>query len=867
MLKRTKKSISSFLVACLLSILILSLSAGSAFAAAPAPINPVPLTRQVEWQKLGLTAFCHFGMNTFTDREWGTGTESPSTFNPTALDANQWVSSLQNAGFKMLILTAKHHDGFCLWPSAYTTHDVASSPWKNGTGDVVREVADACHNAGMKFGVYLSPWDMHEPTYGSGGGGINNAYNTFYKNQLTELLSNYGEISEVWWDGAKGSGLPQDYDFVGWAQIVHNLQPNAVIFQGDSAAEIRWVGNEQGTATEPCWSMVDASGNPSSNGVKWLPAECDVSIRPGWFYHQSQDTSLKTADELVEIYKSSTGHNAQLLLNVPPDKRGLITDYDKNRLIEFRDALNIIIGTNLANGATATASSTRGTGYEASKVLDTDPATYWAAPDGTTTGTLELNFGVSKVFDMVMLQEPIQLGERITSYTIDTWNGSAWTTVATKQVIGNQTIVHFAPVTASKVRLNVLASRACPAIHTMKVFKGPNSSGTGNLALYKTATASNTHSAPYAASYAVDGDTNTRWATTDNCTSCTFEVDFGAPAIFNRTVINQQGFGQRIKNYKIQYLSGSNWVDAYSGNTPAEKQTDNFAKVTSNKVRLNILDINGSLGPTIWEFEVYNIPNPTENLALNKTTTASNYHSAGYEGAKATDGNGSTRWATADSTTSCWLEVDFGGQTTFTKTVIKQAYGQRIKNYQIQYYNGAGWSNAFSGVTPALNQTDTFPAVTSNKVRLNIIDINGSLGPTVWEFEVYNSPNLALNKTTTVSTYHSAGYEGTKATDGNPATRWATPDTTTNCWLEIDFGVATAFNKTIIKQAIGQRIKNYKIQYLNGSTWVDAYSGTTPALTQTDSFTRVTSNKVRLNIIDINGTLGPTVWEFEVYNE
>jgi len=431
---------------------------------APAPIGPLPSEKQIAWQELGLTAFVHFGMNTFTGYEWGTGQEDPSWFNPTNFDANQWVSVLKDAGFKMIVLTAKHHDGFCLWPSAYTTHDVASSPWKGGNGDVVREVADACHAAGMKFGIYLSPWDRHEPTYGSG-----EAYNTFFENQLRELLTNYGEITEVWFDGASDGSVHQEWDIYNWANIVYELQPNAVIFQGNF--DIRWAGNENGVADDPCWSIVDANRNPTPYGTKWMPAECDVPIRPGWFYKPWEDTKLKSLSRLAYIYKNSVGINANLLFNVSPDTRGLIPDVDIARLNEFKNYLDTTFGNDLAQGAVATASNSRGAGFEASKVLDDDKSTYWAASDGVTNATLTLNFGTNKTFDMVELQEPIELGERILEYTIDVWNGNSWVTVATKQGVGIKKIIQFQPVTASQVRVNITSARACPAIRTMKVYK------------------------------------------------------------------------------------------------------------------------------------------------------------------------------------------------------------------------------------------------------------------------------------------------------------------------------------------------------------------------------------------------------------
>jgi len=442
----------------------------------PAPMQPLPSANQIAWQEMELTAFCHFGINTFYNQEWGNGSEDPNRFYPANFDAAQWVSALQSAGFKELILTCKHHDGFCLWPSAYTAHSVKASRWFKereaaapGSGDVVMAVAGACHRAGMKFGVYLSPWDRNNSAYGKGA-----AYNTYYENQLRELLSHYGEVAEVWWDGAKGDNTPQEYDFDAWAAIVHQLQPAAVIFEGNyHTADIRWVGNENGHASDACWPAVDEHKKPASAGSKWMPAESDVSIRPGWFYHSSEDSRVKSLSELAGIYRDSVGHNSQLLLNVPPGAQGLITDFDKNRLEEFKGYLQAAFGTNLAAGAAAEASNARGAGFEAGKALADEPNAYWAASDGVTNASLTVNLGSVKHFNMIELQEPIQLGLRVTGYTLEVWAGGDWKVVAARQCIGHEALVSFPPVDASRVRLNVTSARACPAIRSIRVYNDP----------------------------------------------------------------------------------------------------------------------------------------------------------------------------------------------------------------------------------------------------------------------------------------------------------------------------------------------------------------------------------------------------------
>ena len=348
MIKRMKPAIIAGLAALLLSpTLAPADDVPKEVLRRAAHVRPSP--QQLAWQKLEFTCFVHFGVNGFTDREWGTGKEDPKIFNPTEFDARQWVSACKAAGMKLLILTAKHHDGFCLWPSKYTEHSVKNSPWKNGRGDIVRETADACREAGLQFSVYLSPWDRHEKTYGS------EAYNDYYKNQLRELLTNYGPITEVWWDGACGegpNGKRQVYDWDGYIALVRQLQPKAVIF--GMRPDVRWVGNEDGLARQSEWSVLPAAGRGDRRGkdlgnrkylvgaeqLVWYPAECDVSIRPGWFYHAKQDDKVKSLAHMLDIYYRSVGRNSVLLLNIPPDRRGRFHENDVARLKELRAVLD-----------------------------------------------------------------------------------------------------------------------------------------------------------------------------------------------------------------------------------------------------------------------------------------------------------------------------------------------------------------------------------------------------------------------------------------------------------------------------------------------------------------------------------------------
>lgn len=461
--------------------------------APPAPIGPVPTARQLAWQDLELYGFVHFTVNTFTDKEWGYGDEQESVFNPTALDTRQWARVARDAGMKGLILTAKHHDGFCLWPSKYTEHSVKRSPWKNGHGDVVRELADACREYGLKFGVYLSPWDRNRPEYGRA------AYLDYYRSQLRELLTNYGPLFEVWFDGANGGdgyyGGARErrridgatyYDWPTTWSLVRTLQPTAVMFS-DAGPDVRWVGNERGVAFETSWDPITldgmypgypkypsmAAGSP--DGTSWAPPEVDVSIRPGWFYHPSEDGKVKSVDALVRIYEQSVGRGANLLLNIPPDRRGLIPDRDAATLAELGAHVASTYRTDLARSATADSAHVRGGAREfaAARVNDGDARTYWATDDGASSGSIELTWKRPVTFDRVVLQEPIALGQRIDAWTIEIETDGNWKQIAQGTTIGHKRIATFAPVSASRLRVTIAHARACPALSTVGVYMSP----------------------------------------------------------------------------------------------------------------------------------------------------------------------------------------------------------------------------------------------------------------------------------------------------------------------------------------------------------------------------------------------------------
>src|SRR5216117_1198672 len=390
----------------------------------PAPFSPVPAPRQLAWHDLEFYGFLHFTVNTFTNREWGYGDESPAVFNPTDFDADQIVGAARDGGMKGLILTCKHHDGFCLWPSRYTEHSVKNSPCKR---DVVKEISEACGKAGLKFGVYLSPWDRNHKDYGSP------EYLVYYRNQLRELLTEYGPVFEIFFDGANGGdgyygGAYERreidnrtyYDWPNTWRLVRELQPNTVLFS-DAGPDIRWVGNERGIAGETCWATSNRDDFSPGNadparlnrgdrpGTHWVPAECDVSIRPGWFYHKSEDDQVKTARRLVDLYYSSVGRGASFLLNLPPDRRGRIHDNDVRSLREFRRLLDATFSTDLAPGARVAASNVRGNGRDArfvpENVLDKRRDTYWTTDDQIRTPDLTLDLSREVTFNVVRLRE------------------------------------------------------------------------------------------------------------------------------------------------------------------------------------------------------------------------------------------------------------------------------------------------------------------------------------------------------------------------------------------------------------------------------------------------------------------------------
>jgi len=578
----------------LLCVLALSIACA---AEPPAPVPPVPTPSQLAWQRIEMTMFLHFGVNTFTNREWGEGKEDPAIFNPSALDAKQWARTAKDAGFGLVILTAKHHDGFCLWPSKLTDHCVKKSAWKDGKGDVVREFTDACRDAGLKIGLYLSPWDRHERCYGT------DDYNTHFKNQLTELLTGYGTIDEVWFDGACGegpNGKKQVYDWDGYYGVIRKLQPQAVI--AICGPDVRWVGNESGVARAG-----ESSVQKRGNDAVWYPAECDVSIRPGWFYHPNEDAKVKPLDHLLDIYFRSVGRNSVLLLNVPPDRRGLLADPDVKRLQEFRAAIGDMLKTNLAAGKPAAADSVRGDAFAPAKALDGALDTYWAAEDGKTAARLEVDLGEPREFNLFNVQEPIQLGERSRKYRIEAEQDGKWLTLARGTVIGQRNLVGVRRTTARKVALAIEEARGVPAIAEFGVYLSPRetTASSGSLTAHKPAQASNVHPAGtvYGGDKAVDDDMETRWATSDETRACWLEVDLLKEETVGRIAVSE--LDPRITKFELQVKLNKDdpWQVAYSGGKAGKKFAADFAPVKARYVRLNILDATNS--PTIWEFQLF----------------------------------------------------------------------------------------------------------------------------------------------------------------------------------------------------------------------------------------------------------------------
>ena len=481
-------------------VFTLSLAAQAQTVLPPAPCGPLPSENQLRWQDLEMYAFIHYSMNTYTDQEWGFGNEDLQLFNPSDLDYQQWARVCKQAGVKGIIFTAKHHCGFCMWPSAYTDYSVKNTPWKNGRGDVVRELADACRKEGLKFAVYLSPWDRNHPEYGRP------EYVAYFRNQLRELLTQYGDIFEVWFDGANGGdgwygGANETRRIDGktyyqWAEtfrMIRELQPHAVIWNdGGDRGDLRWVGNEAGSVGETNWSLLNHEGDVHGgmlrhgleDGDSWVAAETNTSIRPGWFYHETENENVKSLSRLMDTYYKSVGRNSCLLLNFPIAPNGRIHPTDSLRGIAFSQMIHQVFKTDLARHAQVTASNVRGGSkrYGAKHVLDGKTDTYWATDDGVTHATLTLQFPKPTTFNRFLAEEYIPLGQRVKKFSLEAYADGKWQPLTDSlaehgdglTTIGHRRIVCFPTLTATQVRLTILDAKASPLISKVGIYQAPH---------------------------------------------------------------------------------------------------------------------------------------------------------------------------------------------------------------------------------------------------------------------------------------------------------------------------------------------------------------------------------------------------------
>ncbi|MCQ2364139.1 MAG: alpha-L-fucosidase [Akkermansia sp.] len=465
-----------------LTLLLTALATVCSAAQPPAPYGPVPTEPQLRWQRMEWYAFMHFGINTYTDREWGYGNEDISLFNPTKFNADKVVATLKEAGMPAFIYTAKHHDGWCAWPTKTTKHNITRTPYKKGKGDIVRAWSKAAAKHGMKFGVYLSPWDRNHAEYGRPG------YQKAYMQQITELLTNYGPIFEIWFDGANGGdgwyGGAQEkrnigdaatyYRFPEVVAAIRKLQPQCIIWGAEMYGDVHWGGSEKGFVKYPCRNVTK---NREGKDI-WNPLEADTTInRRGWFWHPNQQTAVKPPKQLMQIYMDSVGRGANLILNIAPNRDGELDAADVASLLTFGKARRELLAKDYALHAAAQADETRGNdpAYGAEKLTDGDIETYWSPNDGTTTGTLELTLPQPETFDIVRLREQIRLGQRVRRFRIEVWQDGAWQTAdAEGQSIGNQVMRQLpAPVTTDRLRVVITESDACPCLSEISLLRMP----------------------------------------------------------------------------------------------------------------------------------------------------------------------------------------------------------------------------------------------------------------------------------------------------------------------------------------------------------------------------------------------------------
>jgi alpha-L-fucosidase len=558
-----------------------------------APVLPIPTVQQAVWQRLETTLFVHFGVNTFTDQEWGDGKESPLLFDPKKLDATQWARAAKSGGFKLMMLTAKHHDGFCLFPSRFTEHSVKNSAMPKR--DVVREFVTACRAEDLLVGLYLSPWDRNAASYGDSP-----RYNEHFKTQLLELLTQYGPIAQIWFDGANGegpNGKTQEYDWDGFYTLIRKLQPNALI--SITGPDVRWVGNESGVAKEDESSVSERAGESV-----WWPAECDVSIRPGWFYHPHEDRSVRSVENLVDLYFQSVGRNSVLLLNVPPNRDGLFAAPDLAVLEQFGNRIRTIFANNLAKNAKLIASSQS----NAENLTDDDPDSYWAADAAETIAEIVCEFDTPTALNLIELREPILLGERVRGYEICIDSEDGWVKIASGKVIGNKKCHRLSEtVTTTRLKITITEARGQILLSGLGVYldQAPKEAPEPiSLAANKIATASDTLG-EFVAAHAVDSNSSTRWATNPGVKRAWFAVDLGAMEKITRVEISE-ALGEKIQLFAIEYQDkAQKWKTAIAGERIGPNFAAEFPEIIAQHVRLNIIDTEGELGPSIFALRLY----------------------------------------------------------------------------------------------------------------------------------------------------------------------------------------------------------------------------------------------------------------------
>ena len=542
----------------------------------------IPNERQMEWYNREKMIFFHFGMNTFTNKEWGDGNEDPKTFNPTDLDVRSWVRLIRDAGFKCAILTAKHHDGFCLWQTKWTEHSIKNSLYKNGKGDIVREFTDACREYGIKAGIYLSPWDRHEKTWGK------DEYNDFYVGQLTELFTNYGKIWECWWDGAGSTEAV--YDWERWAKTVKTLQPDATIFGSLGATpwvDVRWVGNEKGIAGKPCYATIDSSSlvyeytnelnSGKIGGERFIPAEVDVSIRPGWFYHSEQDKDVRTPENLINLFFTSNGSNAGFLLNLPPDRRGLIHENDQKSLLEFNRILTKALSNNYVENAKITATTERH-GCEAQNLKNIDPVSIYAPLDTDKCPEILIELPCETEINAIMISELIELGHKIVGIEAYALENGEWKQILNSEIVGYKLCEKFDNTVTDKVKIKITKSLDTPAIRSVGLYRFEQNSDTASKNIKKSSLLENESAQVVTDKNSFDINLGGVYSfdeiTLEGAGECTYSV-----SVFNGSSFENLTQGKSDTNdLKIVFDSEIDW--AYRIKLTLDKEVTNDMKLT-----------------------------------------------------------------------------------------------------------------------------------------------------------------------------------------------------------------------------------------------------------------------------------------------